>query len=231
MRAVWERLKSVYLRLVDPTAAVLARWGVSPNTITIIGTAWAALAGVLFALGHIRTAGWVLGLTAIFDVLDGMVARRSGKTSVFGAFFDSTLDRIADGALMGGLTVFYAINPTYRSMPMMVVALVGLVGTFVISYTRARAEALGIDAKMGIMQRPERIVLLAVPQALFGLALGGAVLTVIVFLVTLTAWMTAIERIRYVYRVTSGQGDIPSLRVVGETPAPTARLRSRRAQP
>jgi CDP-diacylglycerol--glycerol-3-phosphate 3-phosphatidyltransferase len=150
---------------------------------------------------------------------------------VFGAFYDSTLDRIADGALMGGLTVFYAINPVYRNMPMMVVALVGLIGTFVISYTRARAEALGIDAKIGVMQRPERIVLLCVPQALFGLALGGSVLMIIVFMITLTAWITAVQRIRYVHRVTERRSEVPSIRVLAEPEVPAAKMQSRRAQP
>lgn len=231
MRQFWERAKRWFVRFVEPTADLLIRWGVRPNTITTIGTGWAAVAGVLFALGNIRTAGFVLAATAMFDVLDGTVARRSGRTSTFGAFYDSTLDRIADGALMGGLTVFYAINPVYRNMPMMVVALVGLIGTFVISYTRARAEALGIDAKIGVMQRPERIVLLCVPQALFGLALGGSVLMVIVFMITLTAWITAVQRIRYVHRVTDSRAEVPSIRVLTEPEVPAAEMRSRRVQP
>jgi CDP-diacylglycerol--glycerol-3-phosphate 3-phosphatidyltransferase len=114
---------------------------------------------------------------------------------------------------------------------MMVVALLGLIGTFVISYTRARAEALGIDAKIGVMQRPERIVLLCIPQALFGLALGGSVLMVIVFMITLTAWITAVQRIRYVHRVTESRAEVPSIRVLTEPEVPAAKLRSRRAQP
>jgi len=209
MQQLWNRIKNGYLRLIDPIADLLVRHRVSPNTITTIGTLWAIAAGGIFAAGHIRTAGWVLGLTAVFDVLDGTVARRSGRSTVFGAFYDSTLDRVADGALLGGLALFFARNdvlhgvPEWAGTPMVTVALLGIIATFLTSYTRARAEALGIDAKVGIMQRPERVVLLSAPQALFGLALGGWVLMSIVVLLTVTAWWTAVQRIMYVRRATA----------------------------
>lgn len=231
MRILWEQVKAGFVRLVDPTADFLVRRGVSPNAITTAGTAAAALAGVVYALGNIRTAGFILSATAFLDVMDGQVARRSGRSTTFGAFYDSSLDRVADGALMGGLTVFYATSVAYGSVSMMVVALVGLIGTFLISYTRARAESLGIDAKVGVMQRPERIVLLSAPQALFGLALGGAVLRIIVIVVAATAWITAVQRIRYVYRVTTARKETPPIRVLSDPHIGAAKIRSRRAQP
>ncbi|HUF66240.1 MAG TPA: CDP-alcohol phosphatidyltransferase family protein [Gemmatimonadaceae bacterium] len=231
MRILWEKIKAGFVRLVDPTADFLVRRGVSPNAITTVGTASAAAAGVVYALGHIRTAGFILAATAFLDIMDGQVARRSGRSTTFGAFYDSSLDRVADGALMGGLTVFYATSAAYGSVAMMVVALVGLIGTFLISYTRARAESLGIDAKVGVMQRPERIVLLSAPQALFGLALNGAVLRVIVIVIAATAWITAVQRIRYVYRVTTARNETPPIRVLTDTQIGAAKIRSRRAQP
>ena len=209
MRRLWNWLVAGYLRIIDPVADALVRWGVRPNTITTIGTLCTVAAGVIYATGHIRTAGWFLGLTAIFDVLDGTVARRSGRSTTFGAFYDSTLDRVADGAVLGGLAVFFARNsslqgvPVWAGTPMVTVTLFGIVGTFLTSYTRARAEALGIDAKVGIMQRPERVTLLSAPQAFFGLALGGWVLMGIVVLLTITAWITALQRIAYVHAVTT----------------------------
>jgi CDP-diacylglycerol--glycerol-3-phosphate 3-phosphatidyltransferase len=142
----------------------------------------------------------MLGLTAVFDVLDGEVARRAGKATRFGAFYDSTLDRIADGALLGGLLIFYASDPIYHNVPMVVVSLLGIIGAFLTSYTRARAESLGIDAKVGMIQRPERIVLLATPQAFFGLTLDGYVLMAIVTFLALTSWITVIQRMSYVHR-------------------------------
>ena len=228
MRRLWNWLVAGYLRIIDPVADALVRWGVRPNTITTIGTLCTVAAGVIYATGHIRTAGWFLGLTAIFDVLDGTVARRSGRSTTFGAFYDSTLDRVADGAVLGGLAVFFARNsslqgvPVWAGTPMVTVTLFGIVGTFLTSYTRARAEALGIDAKVGIMQRPERVTLLSAPQAFFGLALGGWVLMGIVLLLTITAWITALQRIAYVHAVTTRAEAAEAARLRGDVAPPAA---------
>src|SRR5215210_3473871 len=110
MKRLWDGIKAGYLRVIEPFADLLVRSGISPNAITTIGTLFFILGGVIYGTGHIRIAGWVIGLTALFDVLDGTVARRTGRTTTFGAFYDSTLDRVADGAVMAGLTVFYATN-------------------------------------------------------------------------------------------------------------------------
>jgi CDP-diacylglycerol---glycerol-3-phosphate 3-phosphatidyltransferase len=212
MVTTWEAIKRGYLRVIAPVADWMVERRISPNAITTVGTVFAMIAGVIYASGHISIAGWTLGLTAIFDVLDGTVARRTGRSTVFGAFYDSTLDRVADGAVLGGLIVFFARNdvhhsvPSWTSTPMVGVLLLGIIGTFLTSYTRARAEGLGIDAKVGILQRPERVVLLSAPQAFFGLAMNGWILIGICILLSLTAWVTAIQRIAYVYRVT---GQVP----------------------
>lgn len=203
MKALWNAIKGGYLRVIEPVADFLVRRKVNPNVITTTGTVCFLAGAVVYAAGHIRTAGWIIGVTALFDVLDGTVARRTGTSSVFGAFYDSTLDRIADGGLLAGLAVFYASSPVYHNLYMVVVCLVGIIGTFLVSYTRARAEALGIDAKVGVMQRPERVVLLSAPQALFGLALHGWVLMAIIVLLTVTAWITAVQRISCVHKATA----------------------------
>lgn len=200
--------KSGYLRLVDPVADWLVRRGVHPNTLTVIGTLCTVTGGVIYGTGHIRTAGWFIGLTALFDVLDGTVARRSGRSSTFGAFLDSSLDRLSDGAVMGGLAIFYALNTPHRSVPMIAICIAGLIGAFMTSYTRARAEALGIQAKdVGLLQRPERVVLLSAPQALFGLTLNGWVLASIIVLLTVTAWITVIQRVAHVHAATRSAAD------------------------
>lgn len=203
MRALWEAIKAGYLRVIEPVADFLVRRRVNPNVITTVGTSCTLAGAAVYASGHIMTAGWILALTALFDVLDGTVARRTGQSTVFGAFYDSTLDRVADGAVMAGLAVFYASSVRYHNLYMVVVCLLGIIGTFLVSYTRARAEALGIDAKVGVMQRPERVVLLSVPQALCGLALHGWVLMAVIVLLTVTAWWTAVQRISFVHRATS----------------------------
>jgi CDP-diacylglycerol--glycerol-3-phosphate 3-phosphatidyltransferase len=200
--------KSGMLRLLAPLSRYLVKRGVSPNAITTVGTALTVVGGVIYGWGHIHLAGWIVGLSAICDLLDGEVARRSGRTSVFGAFYDSTLDRIADGVVLGGLALFFSRNavhgaiPVFMSTPMVSIAVAGMVGSFLTSYTRARAEGLGIEAKVGILQRPERIILLSAPQAFFGLALGGWVLMGICALLALTAWITVIQRIQFVYLYT-----------------------------
>ena len=212
-------IKKGFLRVVDPAVGFLARNNVNPNTITTVGTLLTIAAGVVYATGHIMTGGWLMSVTAVFDVIDGQVARRTGKSTVFGAFYDSTLDRVADGALMAGLTVFYMTSPVHHNLYMVVVCLVGIIGTFLVSYTRARAESLGIDAKVGVMQRPERIVLLSAPQALFGLFWNGWVLMGIIILLSVTAWITAVQRIAFVYRATKHL-DSPPIRVVSDQASP-----------
>src|SRR6476646_3268031 len=229
MKILWEWIQRGYLRIIAPIGDFLVRKRVNPNTITTVGTLCAITGGVIYATGHIMTAGWVLGLTALFDVLDGTFARRTGQSTVFGAFYDSTLDRVADGAVLGGLAFFYATSPTYRNVPMLAVALLGIIGTFLVSYTRARAEGLGIDAKVGVMQRPERVVLLSVPQAFFGLVFNGWVLAGVVSLLSLTAWITAVQRILYVRRTTQNTVSTP-LRVLNDKTPLSARSASRRAQ-
>ena len=200
-----------FRRGLEPLADFLIRRGVSPNAITTFGTIATIIGGGIYARGHIQLAGWVVGLSAICDLLDGTVARRSGRSSVFGAFYDSTLDRIADGAVLGGLAMFFARNgvhhaiPDSMSTPMVAVLLLGILGSFLTSYTRARAEGLGIDASVGMLQRPERIILLSAPQAFFSLAFHGWVLMVICVVLTVTAWITAIQRVLYVYQVTAAQ--------------------------
>lgn len=202
MKILPDWLKNGYLRLMDPIAGFLVRRRVHPNTITVWGTIFMIAGGVLYGVGHISIGGWLLGLTALTDVLDGMVARKSGTSSQFGAFLDSTLDRVADGAALGGLAVFFAFDTVHRSPTMVAVSIAGLIGAFLTSYTRARAESLGLDAKVGMLQRPERVVLLSAPQAFFGVALNGWVLTVIIYILAITAWITVVQRIRYVYDAT-----------------------------
>jgi CDP-diacylglycerol--glycerol-3-phosphate 3-phosphatidyltransferase len=231
-------LKKGALRVIEPAISLLARNNVSPNAITTVGTLLTVAAGVVYATGHIMTAGWIMAGTAFFDVVDGEVARRTGRCTVFGAFYDSTLDRVGDGALMAGFTVFYATNPLHHNPYMMAVSLAGMIGTFLVSYTRARAESLGIDAKVGVMQRPERIVLLSAPQALFGLFWNGWVLIAIIILLTVTAWITAVQRIAFVRRNTRHADNKP-IRIVSDpalpipstTPSTTSGMpASRRAQ-
>jgi len=206
---LWHAIKDGYLRLVEPVAGWFIRHRISPNVITTIGAVCACLAGAIFASGHISIAGWTLGILAFFDVIDGEVARRTGQTSVFGAFYDSTLDRLADGFLFGGLAFFYASSEVHYSLGMVAIAMLGLMATFLTSYTRARAEGLSIEMKgIGMMERPERIVLLSAPQAFFGLALDGWILRAVVTLLAVTAAITFVQRVMHVAKVTGARQQV-----------------------
>jgi CDP-diacylglycerol--glycerol-3-phosphate 3-phosphatidyltransferase len=224
--ALSEFAKSGFLRLLAPVVDLLVRKGVSPNAITTFGTIATVIGGGFYARGHIMLAGWIVGLSAICDLMDGAVARKSGKSSSFGAFYDSTLDRVADGAVLGGLTLFFARNgvhhaiPDYMSTPMVSVLLLGILGSFLTSYTRARAEGLGVDAQVGMLPRPDRIILLSAPQAFFSLAFGGWVLIGICVLLTVTAWITVVQRMLFVYRATAARD---SRRPAGATTPPSSR--------
>ena len=124
-----------------------------------------------------------------------------------------------------------ATSPRHASEPLLVVCLFGIVGGFLVSYTRARAEALGVNAKVGFMQRPERVVLLSAPQAFFGLAFDGWVLAAIVVLLTVTSWATAVQRVVAVYRATRPASEVailPPPHFSRATPAaPRAALKSK----
>src|SRR5438105_9646838 len=126
MKLLPDWVKNGYLRLIDPVANWLVKKQVHPNTITVFGTFCTIVGGVIYATGHIRTGGLFLSITALFDVLDGTVARRSNRSSTFGAFLDSTLDRLADGFVLGGLAVFYATSAEHGSIRLMITALLGL---------------------------------------------------------------------------------------------------------
>ena len=201
--APWHWIVRAYLRLIDPLVDAGVRLGVSPNALTLIGTAVAIGVGGLFAAGRMHLAGWTLGLLAFFDVIDGAVARRAGRTTPFGGFLDSTMDRVADGALLGGIVAFYAMHPhpADRGPLMLGVALLALVAIQLTSYTRAKADLLGVDlAGVGWFERPERITLLAAPQAFFGLRWEWAVFDLVVAVLALAAVVTVGQRLRHVAR-------------------------------
>jgi CDP-diacylglycerol--glycerol-3-phosphate 3-phosphatidyltransferase len=223
MRSLWDLVVAGYLRVVEPFIGFLVRRRVSPNTLTTIGTLCTCATGIAFAAGHIRTGGWILAVTAVFDLADGAVARRTNRSTVFGAFYDSTLDRVADGFLFGGLIYFFAADSWHRSMPMVVVGLLGMVSTFTVSYARSRAETLGITMKgIGMMERGERIALLAAPQALFGLALDGLVLRLVFSLLSASALVTAVQRITHVRLATQPSDDAVAAPPPATPSAPSA---------
>ncbi|MEA2670568.1 MAG: CDP-diacylglycerol---glycerol-3-phosphate 3-phosphatidyltransferase [Chloroflexota bacterium] len=165
---------------------------VSPNTLTVTGLVVNALSGVLIATGHLIVGGVVLLLASLFDVLDGAVARVTGKVYRYGAFLDSTSDRYAEGFTYIGLLWYYLFNGHHTVEPMLVMA--ALTGSLLVSYVRARAQSLGFVCDGGLLARPERVVFTVI-----GLLIPPLLLPVLWILALLTN-ITAVQRIWFVWR-------------------------------
>jgi CDP-diacylglycerol--glycerol-3-phosphate 3-phosphatidyltransferase len=145
--------------ILDSIVNLLARFHVNPNLLTLLGLFINIFAAVLFAKGMFTWAGLVVLFAGIFDMVDGEVARRTGRVTRFGAFFDSVIDRYSDVVLLLGLVVWYAKLDRIFYAGLVVMSLIGSIMT---SYTRARAESLIPACKVGFLERPERIVLLII---------------------------------------------------------------------
>jgi CDP-diacylglycerol---glycerol-3-phosphate 3-phosphatidyltransferase len=143
--------------LLQHVVTGLAATGITPNTFTFLALIVNSCAAALFAMGLFRWAAGALFLAAFLDMADGQVARRAGQVTAFGGFLDSTLDRYSDLALYMGLVVYYTLIGRNSYM---VLAAVAMASSFMVSYSRARAESLIPSCKVGFMERPERLVLL-----------------------------------------------------------------------
>ena len=168
----------------------LAATGVTPNMFTFLGLAVNSWAAALFAFGKFHQAAAVLFLAGFLDMADGQVARRVGRVTAFGAFLDSTLDRYSDLALYMGLVVYYTLagRPFYMTL-----AAVAMASSFMVSYSRARAESLIASCKVGFMERPERLVLLI---------LGGAFnrMAQVLWVIATFSTITVIHRVVHTWR-------------------------------
>jgi CDP-diacylglycerol---glycerol-3-phosphate 3-phosphatidyltransferase len=186
---------------VNPLVERLIRAGVRPNTITTIGTVLVLISAVVYATGHIRIGGLLLLLSGVADTLDGQVARGGAMVTRFGAFYDSTLDRVGDGATFIGIGAFLLTAPdvAYRT-PATIVCMVAILGSVLVSYARARAEGLGLDCKVGIAQRAERILGLGVASLVAGAGPRALLLEAIVALLAIASLITVVQRFVYVYQ-------------------------------
>ena len=197
--------KDPVYRLIEPLVQAMVRWRVHPNAITTVGFGVTVAAGVLFHFDHVRWAGLFVLLGGILDIFDGQVARVSKLGSKFGSFYDSTLDRISEIVVFLGLLSLY--NQYGRDLAdvwMVYVIALAMGGSLMVSYTRAKAEALGLDCSVGLMQRAERVLLLGGGCLFFGLMWQGLVLKAILIVLAVTAILTAIQRIVWVYQHASG---------------------------
>ena len=146
-------------RIIDEMVRWLARGHINPNILTSVGVAINVASGLLFGFGLFFWAGIVLIVANLFDMLDGQVARLSGRVTSFGGFLDSSLDRLSDMVVFVGLMVFYARAIEYHSTLNVFLAGAGLMGSVMVSYASARAESMIPKCDVGFLRRPERVVL------------------------------------------------------------------------
>ncbi|MEE8539177.1 MAG: CDP-alcohol phosphatidyltransferase family protein [Woeseiaceae bacterium] len=180
----------------------LAATGLHPNFLTLLGLVVTIWAAALFAAGEFRWAAGVVFLAGFLDMADGQVARKQGRVSTFGAFFDSVVDRYSDMILYMGLLVYYAMIGRFFYV---VLAAVAMAGSFMVSYARARAESLIPACKVGFMERPERLVLLII---------GGAFnrMAPVLWLIAVLSTVTVIHRIIYTLQETAAGRTLPGSR-------------------
>ncbi len=195
-------LQKVIYNIINPLIKGMIRCKVTPNIVTFIGFLGNIAAAALFVIAakncSTSLVGWgglVLLLSGLFDMMDGRLARMGNMSSVFGAFWDSTLDRYSELVSLGGLIAyFFSIGNTFWG----VITLLALIGSIMVSYVRARAEGLGLDCKVGIMQRPERVVVLALGAIVTGLIHNLLAVEIAVAVIALLANYTACWRIVHV---------------------------------
>jgi CDP-diacylglycerol--glycerol-3-phosphate 3-phosphatidyltransferase len=182
--------KAPVQRWADPVARALWALHVRPNQLTVLGLGVSVAAAWAFSAGRIRLAAVLLVVAGLFDILDGSLARLSGNDTAFGAFLDSVVDRYSDLAVLLGILAFYNQAGDRAGM---ILTMVTLVGTVMVSYTKARAQSIGVRCEIGLMERPERMIVLIAGAAL-------ALLTPAMAVLALLTNATAIHRIVYVRR-------------------------------
>jgi len=204
MRLIPRWIRRPFEDSLGPIADRLIGAQVHPNTLTTLGFAALVASSVAFAMGAVRVAGALLLLSGVLDMLDGKVARGGGQLSRFGAFYDSTLDRVGEAVLFGGITVFFMRGgvPSSYAVYAVMASTVAMAAGLIVSYTRARAEGLMLECKVGMAQRAERIVLLGFPMIFLGPGPDGLVLLGIVTVLALLAVITVVQRVHHVYKVT-----------------------------
>jgi CDP-diacylglycerol--glycerol-3-phosphate 3-phosphatidyltransferase len=218
-----ERVAQAARAALDPLAGGIARIGVRADHLSVLGLLLSLAAALSFFAGSFRRGAIVAAAAGLCDLLDGQVARRGGTTR-FGAFLDSTLDRLGEALLLAGIAAYYvstladlALDPatvaaqiarglepvTWALVALM--AVLALVGSFMVSYTRARAEGLGLECRVGWFERPERLVLLIV-AGLFGV---GPAMPAALLILVLVTFATAAQRVFHVWKQTRGPGREP----------------------
>jgi CDP-diacylglycerol--glycerol-3-phosphate 3-phosphatidyltransferase len=187
VRALWDRL-------VEPVGKAIARHGIAPNAITLVGAAVQLVVAYEIVSAHLVAAGLIAVVAAVADAIDGAVAKAAASTTRFGALLDSTLDRLSDALFFGPVAWLYAVSPGPERAGqrwVAAIALAALVASFLVSYVKARAEGLGFECNVGIVARAERTLLMI-------LALVFGLLPVIIPVLAMLSIVTILQRVLHV---------------------------------
>ncbi len=208
MNVIPQPVRDGFLKAVGPIARGAIRAGFTPNVITTFGAAVVIGSAVAYWQGFPRWGGALLLASGLFDILDGQVARLGTLSTKFGAFYDSTLDRVGESAVFLGIAIWFIHGGIPADLQDVGVglAIVALAASLLVSYTRARAEGLGLEAKVGIAQRAERFLVLGAPTLFFGAGPNGRMLFWIMAILAITTTITVIQRVAHVARVADPSG-------------------------
>ena len=194
-RLIPQSLQDRFLKVVSPLTRLFSKWGLSPNTVTSAGVVITSFGAAAFVMGSTRLAGILILSGGFCDTIDGSIARTADKASRFGALLDSAVDRYSEFIMFLGIGAYFIKIEDYSTAAGTFLA---LCGSFMVSYARARAETLGFEAKLGFMQRPERIVLIGLGALIHITAFKFAV-----WLVAILSNFTVLQRIRFAYKQNS----------------------------
>jgi CDP-diacylglycerol---glycerol-3-phosphate 3-phosphatidyltransferase len=201
-----DRMRRLTAAPLNATAARLHQWGVHPDVLTILGLVLVLIASAFIAAGYLAVGGWLLIAGLPLDALDGAVARHMQRKGRFGAVLDSTLDRFADGFIFAALSYYFALN----GRPDMILwAQAALIGSYGVSYVRARADEVDVSVKVniGFFTRFERLAVIVAMLIIPGILLIPALLEVGVIVLAVGTNITTIQRLYYVYRTLKQRGE------------------------
>ncbi|MCW2501475.1 MAG: CDP-alcohol phosphatidyltransferase [Frankiales bacterium] len=196
---IGSQLRPVVGRIADPLVNRLLAWGVTPDAVTATGTVGVVAAALaFFPRGEFLVGTLVISVFVLTDTIDGALARKRGVTSSFGAWLDSTCDRVADGAIFGALVLWYAGKGDDDVL--LAVTLFVLVCSQVVSYEKARAEGLGMTCNVGIAERPERLILVLAAAGVVGLGVPEGLLAGALWVLAVLSAVTVVQRLLEVRR-------------------------------
>ena len=184
--------------ITDPLVGILSKIGITPNVLTLINLALNIVAAYFIVTEHFIIGGVLVLVAGLFDLLDGALARFTKQTTKFGAILDSTVDRISEAAILCGLLIWYI--PQEGASLKSVLIFVVLIGSFLVSYIRARAEGLGWQCQVGLFTRAERVIVLAIGLLINQIFIALCILAVFVFI-------TVVQRLVYLWKQGKIKGD------------------------